>query len=111
MQIYAPIGREVGNPQKQEAAHQRPRIPAWALRISGGQQGRKGLLWFNDRALLTGGPLGPESTGSQNGELRSPQHKGDREGPKEELCNSLCCLVSVHSEGKVVYTYLIKPEY
>lgn len=115
MQIYAPVGREVGNLQKQEAAHQRPRIPAWAQRISGGHQKGKGLVWFNEKALLSGGTLGPGNTGSQSGQLLSPQHKEDKRRSCIAAFVILCQFIAkgnslyiFNKTGKVILLHLYR---
>lgn len=67
MQIYAPVGRVVGNLRKQEAALQRHRIPE-------SQEGSRGgrAVGFDGGALQTGGTLGPGSTGGESAERLSP---------------------------------------
>jgi hypothetical protein len=60
-------------------------------------------VWFNGGALGTGDTLGPGSTGGPPGMLRwgtlSPRHAQDKRQ------SSLPYLVSVHSDGKIIYTY------
>lgn len=71
---------------------------------SQGQQNGKGLVWFNTGALLTGGTRSwvhwePEWRAAES----SAQGRGHRRTKEMAVLP-----VSVHSEGKVVYTYLIK---
>lgn len=104
MQIYAPVGREVGNLRKQEAAHQRPRIPE---SLEGSRGGRAGVVqWWSS----------PDRWNSESwkhwvpecGEAESSAQGTHRTKEQQRQYNSLPYLVSVHSDRENNLYILIK---